>query len=297
MRSAHGYLLRTEPGQRDADRFEALAEQGREALERGDALTAAAVLREALGVWRGPALADFAYEPFAQAEIARLEESRLAALEDRVDADLASGEHVRLVGELEALVRENPMRERLRGQLMLALYRCGRQADALEAYRNGRRALVDGLGLEPGRALQELERAILTHDPGLDLPAPQTPPPSSAAVRNRLRGPALIACAGALLLAAIAAVGIKLGSSGASTVRVAPNEVAAIDTRSDRVVAAVPVGDQPGPIASASGCCGRSTSASRRSRASIPGQNALSGRFRFPPLPPLSPPVRGVRGS
>lgn len=109
--------------------------QGRGALERGDPLTAAALLREAQAVWRGPALADFAYEPFAQAEIARLEEVRVAALEDRIDADLASGEDARLVGELEAHVRAHPLRERLRGQLMLALYRSGRQADALQAYR------------------------------------------------------------------------------------------------------------------------------------------------------------------
>ena len=157
-----GYMLRAEPGELDVDRFEALVAEGREALERGDALTAASVLREGLGVWRGPALADFAYEPFAQAEIARLEASRLAALEDRIDADLASGEDARLVGELEALVREHPLRERLRAQLMLALYRSGRQVDALRVYRDARRDLLDELGLEPGRALHELE----TRDPG-----------------------------------------------------------------------------------------------------------------------------------
>ena len=151
-----GYLLRIEPGQTDVDRFEALAAEGRRALERGDALTAAAVLREALALWRGPPLSDFAYEPFAQPEIARLEEARLVVLEDRIDADLASGEATRLVGELEALVREHPLRERLRGQLMLALYRSGRQADALDAYRDARRKLLDDLGLDPGSELQEL---------------------------------------------------------------------------------------------------------------------------------------------
>ena len=165
-----GYMLRIEPGQTDVDRFEALAAGGRRELEQeGDALTAAAALREALGVWRGPPLADFAYERFAQAEIARLDEARLAALEDRIDADLASGEHARLVGELEALVREHPVRERLRGQLMLALYRSGRQADALEAYREARGWLRDELGLEPGHELRDLERAILAQDPALVL--------------------------------------------------------------------------------------------------------------------------------
>jgi YVTN family beta-propeller protein len=248
-----GYVLQAEPGQVDVDRFDAFAAEGRRALEHGDASTAAAVLTEALGVWRGPVLADFAYEPFAQSEIARLEEARLAVLENRIDADLALGEHARLVGELEALVREHPLRERLRGQLMLALYRSGRQADALQAYRDARRELLDELGLEPGRALQELERAILAHDPALEPPGRPTARGSSATAKRRLRGGVLIAAAGALLLVAIAAVGVKLASSGASTVRVAPNSVAEIDVRSGRVVAAAPVGVRPGPIAFGSG--------------------------------------------
>ena len=207
----HGYVLRAEPGQLDVDRFEALVAQGRGALEQGDALTAAAVLREALGVWRGPALADFAYEPFAQSEIARLEEGRLAALEDRIDADLALGEDARLVGELESLVREHPVRERLRGQLMLALYRSGRQADALQAYRDARRQLLDELGLEPGRALQELEQAILLHDPALDAPGRPAARSAPATAKRTVRGGVLIAAAGALLLAVIAAVAVKPG--------------------------------------------------------------------------------------
>jgi YVTN family beta-propeller protein len=249
-----GYVLQVEPGQLDVDRFETLVAQARGALEAGEALTAGALLREALGMWCGPPLADFAYEAFAQAEIARLEEARLGALEDRIDADLASGEDARLVGELEALVREHPLRERLRGQLMLALYRCGRQADALHGYQDARRELLDELGLEPGRPLQELERAILKHDPGLDLRAGHAPPPAPrAAPRNRVRGAALIAVGGALLLAALAAVAVKLAGSAASVVRVAPNSVAAIDIGSDRVVAAIPVGDRPGAVAFGSG--------------------------------------------
>ena len=129
-------------------------------------------LREALALWRGPALADFTYERFAQGEIARLEELRLGALEGRVEADLALGRHAQVVGELEALVREHPLRERVRGQLMLALYRCGRQAAALEVYRDGRRRMVDELGLEPGPALRELQEKIL--DQSADLEAPAT---------------------------------------------------------------------------------------------------------------------------
>jgi YVTN family beta-propeller protein len=248
-----GYMLLTEQGQTDVDRFEALVAQGRQALEEGDALTAASVLREALGVWRGPALADFAYESFAQPEIARLEEARLAALEDRIDADLASGERARLVGELEGLVREYPLRERLRGQLMLALYRSGRQADALEAYRDARCELLDGLGLEPGRALADLERAILAHDPALDGAGGSIAQKSPDTAHSRLRGGALIGAAGALLLVVLIAVAVKLASSGASLVRVAPNSLAAIDVRSDRVTAVVPVGSPPGPVAFGSG--------------------------------------------
>ena len=128
---------------------------------------AARLLREALGLWRGPPLADLAHESFAQAEILRLEELRLGALERRLDADLALGRFAELVGEVKVLVREHPLRERLRAALMQALYGSGRQVEALEIYRETRRLLVDGLGIEPSPALQELEQAILRHDPAL----------------------------------------------------------------------------------------------------------------------------------
>jgi DNA-binding SARP family transcriptional activator len=160
-----GYLLRVEPGELDLDRFERLLSRA----EGAEPAEAAAALREALGLWRGAPLSDFAYEPFAQAAIGRLEDLRLLALEKRVDADLALGRHGEIVGELETLVREQPLRERPRGQLILALYRSGRQADALEAYQQARRTLVDELGIDPSPALQELERAILRQDPSLDL--------------------------------------------------------------------------------------------------------------------------------
>ena len=127
---------------------------------------AAAELREALELWRGPPLAELASAPFAPAEIARLEEQHLAALELRVEADLAAGRHAELVGELQQLTREHPWRERLHAQLMLALYRSGRQADALEAYRHAREVLVEELGIEPGAELHDLHEAILAHDPG-----------------------------------------------------------------------------------------------------------------------------------
>jgi DNA-binding SARP family transcriptional activator len=173
---APGYAIELEPEQLDLGRFERLSAAGREALDAGDPLNASESLGAALGLWRGPPLADFAFEPFAQAEIARLEELRLGALEDRIAADLALGRHAQLVGELEALVSGHPLRERPRGQLMLALHRCGRQVEALEVYRQGRRALVDELGLEPSRELRALEQAILAQDPALDAPvrAPAT---------------------------------------------------------------------------------------------------------------------------
>src|SRR5712691_4523514 len=189
-----GYELRIEPGTLDVDQFERLLAEAKEATPS----EAAAKLRAALALWRGPPLADFVYEPFAQAEIARLEELRMAALEHRVNADLALDRHAELIGELEALVAEHPLRERLRAQLMLALYRAGRQADALAVYREGRRALVDELGIEPSTPLQELERAILRHDASLEpaaavsAPLPASPhtaalptPPTSFVGRTR----------------------------------------------------------------------------------------------------------------
>jgi DNA-binding SARP family transcriptional activator len=163
-----GYLLQVAAGQCDLDRFQRLRE------DAGlDPASAAEKLRQALALWRGAALDEFAFEPFARAERVRLEEERLGALEERIDAELAQGCHAALIGELEALVADQPRRERVRAQLMLALYRCGRQADALAIYQAGRRLLVGELGIEPGRALQELERAILHQDPSLELVAQQ----------------------------------------------------------------------------------------------------------------------------
>ena len=168
---APGYLLRVEPGELDLDRFEELVSEGREALGAGDPATAAVALRAAEALWSGRPLADLEFEPFARVDVERLDELRLAALEDRLDADLALGRHVALVAELEALADEHPYRERFRAQLMLALYRGGRQAEGLEVYRRTRELLNDELGLEPGVQLQHLERAILVQDPALELAA------------------------------------------------------------------------------------------------------------------------------
>ena len=168
-----GYLLRIEHDSLDLHRFERLVSDGSELLERGDAEDAAVLLRDALALWRGPALADVADEGVLRPPAARLDELRLVALERRIEADLACGRHTELVGELEALASEYPLRERPRALQMLALYRCGRQADALDAYRTARATLVDQLGIEPGAELQELERAILQHDPALDAEPPR----------------------------------------------------------------------------------------------------------------------------
>jgi DNA-binding SARP family transcriptional activator len=166
-----GYAIRVEPDELDLHRFERLVNEGRNLLARGLATDASNRLRDALSLWRGPALGDFSYESFARAAIARLEEVRLAAVELRIDADLALGRHHELVGELEALVAEQPLRERLRGYLMTALYRSGRQAEAIDAYHDARRILVDELGIDPSPALQELEGSILRQDPALAVEA------------------------------------------------------------------------------------------------------------------------------
>jgi DNA-binding SARP family transcriptional activator/predicted ATPase len=163
--AAPGYMLRVFPAELDAAQFEQFIFEGRDALAAGAAAEAVQLLDQAMALWRGPALTDFIYEPFAQAEIARLEELRLACIEERFEANLALGSTGALTAELGRMVAGHPLRERLRGQLMLALYRSGRQAEALETYRQFRRALMDELGLEPSSALRELQAAILRHDP------------------------------------------------------------------------------------------------------------------------------------
>jgi predicted ATPase/DNA-binding SARP family transcriptional activator len=191
-----GYLLHVEPEELDLARFERLAAKG----NGGDPEATATALTEALSLWHGQPLADFAYDPFAQGEIARLEELRLGAIERRIDAELELGRHAELVGELEALVAQHPLRERLREQLILALYRCRRQADALEAYREARQTLVEELGIEPGPALRELEKAILAQDSGLAPPLeparttrlPSQPTPFLGRTRERAEIVALL---------------------------------------------------------------------------------------------------------
>ena len=172
---APGYLVEVGHDELDLSRFERLVQDAWGALEQGDPATASDKLRTALRLWRGPALADFGYADFARAAITRLEELRLAALELRIEADLMLGRHAQFVGELQALVLEHPSREQLRAHLMLALFRSGRQSDALAAYQEARRA-IEEFGIEPSPALQELEGAILRHDPRLEQSDPQPTP-------------------------------------------------------------------------------------------------------------------------
>jgi DNA-binding SARP family transcriptional activator len=178
-----GYLLQVEPGELDLDCFEGLVDQAQQAVAAGELELAAGLLRQGLGLWRGPALASLPSTLAVDAERARLEEARLVALEERLELDLRLGRHAQLVGELELLVASHPDREYLRRQLMLALYRSGRKAEALTVYRDTRKMLVEELGLEPSLALQELERAILRADPALEpvLPTASAPPDKAGA--------------------------------------------------------------------------------------------------------------------
>jgi YVTN family beta-propeller protein len=251
----HGYVLTVADGELDLYRFQSLMEQGRGALAAGQAAEAADGLREALALWRGPPLIEFAYDSFAQIEIARLEELRLSGVEERVEAELALGLHHDLISELEALVTKNPLRERLRGQLMLALYRSGRQAQALAAYQRARRTLVDEFGIEPSPALQRLEQAILQQDESLEL-RPESRPPVPAPVgklaevveahptRRRLHLPWIVVSAA---VAAVAFIALLAFRGGGNAITVRPNSVAVIDPKTNKIVADVAVGKRPGP--------------------------------------------------
>jgi DNA-binding SARP family transcriptional activator len=214
-----GYSLLVEEGELDLDRFERLAREGRELLAAGDSKAAAKRLAEALELWRGTPFAEFS-EPFARDAGARLEDARLAALEERIEADLALGRHARLIPELEELVAREPLRERPRAQLMLALYRSGRQADALELYRRTRETLSDELGIEPSLELQELERRMLQHDPTLERARTPAREADDGAAVSFVRRPQLLVLAALALAAAaavIAAVALTWGGSSGTS--------------------------------------------------------------------------------
>src|SRR4051794_12885418 len=259
----HSYLIRVESEQLDLQRFERLVEQGSEGLAAGAPLGAEAKLLEALELWRGPPLADFSFDSFAQAPIAQIEELHLAATELLIAAQLELGRHADVIGRLRTLVAEHPYRERLLEQLMLSLYRSGRQADALAAYQDARRSLVEELGIEPGADLRQLEAKILRQDPSLDLPAapavvlsaadaeptPTTGAPRPAGVGHRR----VLAFAAVLALGGIGALTVLLLTRGTAHTVAAANSVAVLDARTGDLVGDVAVGAQPGAVASSAG--------------------------------------------
>jgi DNA-binding SARP family transcriptional activator len=218
-----GYELRVDEGELDVARFESLVTAAREQLSAGNAKAAAKGLREALDLWRGPALREFRSEPFAELAAARLEDQRLAAVEDRLQAELDTGEAARVVPELEELVAAEPLRERPRELLMLALYRAGRQADALDLYRRTRDLFVNELGIEPGPGLRELEQAVLRQDTALRAPPRRARPvsePGAEPLPPRRQWPLVVAAIAAILLATGAVAGFLLRGNDHSELQV-----------------------------------------------------------------------------
>jgi DNA-binding SARP family transcriptional activator/streptogramin lyase len=238
---APGYVLELDDDILDLDRFTRLRADAR---ETSDPDRRAALLHDALDLWRDAPLPELRAEPFSTAAVAQLEQLRLAALEERIDADLALGRHAVLVAELEALVAEHPYRERLRAQLMLALYRSGRQADALDAYQAGRRVLQDELGLEPGRELRDLEAAILRQDESLSPspPAPVAAPAEPAPARRLSRRAVVVAGVGGFAAVAVGAGLTAFRSRESGSREVQPGSVGVVDQETRRIVDEIPVG-------------------------------------------------------
>jgi DNA-binding SARP family transcriptional activator/streptogramin lyase len=261
-----GYRLVVSPDLLDAERLRNLIAQARGCIADSESDAASQLLQEALALWRGPTLAGIQLESLCRDEVAQLDELRLAALMDRIDCDLALGRHEQVLGELNVLVREHPLRERLRAQQMLALYRADRQADALDAYAEVRRALVDDLGIDPSEALQRLQQAILRHDPALATPEgtaavnglPQSaaaPPPTPTAGADdpaplsRFRPRRWQLALAVIVAASAAAVAAALSTSAGASPHVVPNSLVRIDPRSGKIVAVIPVGAEPQEIA------------------------------------------------
>jgi streptogramin lyase len=252
-----GYRLHVEPEQLDAGRMHRLVASARECVANGELESAAVRLQDALLLWRGPTLAGLRFESRGQDEVARLDELRLTALMDRIDCDLALGRHEHVLGELNLLVHEHPLLERVRAQQMLALYRADRQADALEAYVAARRTLVDDLGIEPSEALQRLQQAILRHDPALETPAGTAavnglvggevaqPPDPRKGFRPRRRQLALAAL---VILAGSAAAAATLSRSAGASPRVVPDSLVRIDP-SGKIASVTQLGAEPQQVA------------------------------------------------
>jgi DNA-binding SARP family transcriptional activator len=251
-----GYVLEVDPEQVDVNRFEELAAQGSAALEAGDVRNAASLLRDALSLWRGPALGGVGDVAFAPAEQDRLEEKRLVSLEERIEAELALGRAGAVIPELRQLIRHYPYRERLHRQLMLALYRSGRQADALAAYQQARALLVGELGIEPSTELQQLEHRILTHDSALDGPATEPEAAITAPAKSTGRRRRRLAILASVAVAALAAAAVVLAfvfTRGDSGIDVQPDSVVVLDPTSNELDASIPVGRAPNLVATAGG--------------------------------------------
>ena len=271
--TARGYMLRLFPAELDVAQFEQLIFEGRDALAAGTAAEAVQLLDQAMTLWRGPPLTDFRYEPFAQAEIARLEELRLACLEERNEANLAVGSAGALTAELGRMVTDHPLRERLRGQLMLALYRSGRQADALEAYRQFRSTLMEELGLEPSSALRELQAAILRHDPVLA-------PGSATGGTPLARRPITVLCV-ALQLAPSSGVALDPEAHGAVNEHVVAGLTAVLERHGGRLAAS----DSEHLMGVFGVATVHEDDALRAARASLEAREALSRRGGHPAAP------------
>jgi DNA-binding SARP family transcriptional activator/DNA-binding beta-propeller fold protein YncE len=269
-----GYRLVVDSDLLDADRMRSLVARARERMGDGESVAASRLLNEALAFWRGPTLAGLALESVGRDEVAQLDELRLAVVMDRIDCDLAQGRHEQVLGELQLLVREHPLKERLRAQQMLALYRADRQADALEAYQQARHDLIDELGIEPSESLQRLQQAILRHDPALEAPAgtaaangaPPAAAPSAAAApavlppRSHRRRPTLrrrhLVAVGLAAVAAVAALVAFLSTRGSgpeppsSPVSYTGSDTSVvIDPSTDKFVPGPGGGVKPGPMA------------------------------------------------
>ena len=243
--TAAGYAVIVKAGERDIDRFEELGREGRGAFDRGDLTGAERRLSEALALWRGDALSDFRYEEFAQSAVSHLEELRRNAEADRIDGRIAQGRADEVIARLEALIAAAPLWERPREQLMLALYRSGRQAEALDLYRNTRQLFDAELGIEPGEHLQQLERRILNQDPSLGRVRREP-------IRQlRARSAWLFVGAGAVFVAVAAGIVALLVTRGSAVAlaAAAPNSLAQIDAKSGKLVAQVPVGSAPTAVA------------------------------------------------
>jgi DNA-binding SARP family transcriptional activator len=249
---APGYAIVLRPENLDATRFTTLLARARDFADSGDWSNAAAAYTDALDLWRGDVLADVALEGDARIEAERLAALRLAALEERADCQLACGGHAQLVPELESLTAQYPLHERFWALLMLALYRCGRQSEALRAYRQARTTLVEQVGVEPGKELRQLERAILAHDPSLEYEAPAEPASPGPVAGARWRRLDVRVAVATVLLAAVVAIVIAVATRSSTAEALAvlkPDSIGIVDASTNKLVGSIALNTKPAAIA------------------------------------------------